>query len=222
MPGSLADELKRLRAASGLSLAKFGALFGVSKGYVWQVETGLRKSISYDFAAKLVSGLSLTPGHFDAILAPGVVAPPPPSLRVVSFTPEADYEGDSDLPFAGKVSCGPPGPGTTCDGTTMAVPAEFDGPGRYILEAEGMSMIDFGITPGTFIVIMPSEGAENGQDVLAQIDGEFTLKRFVVRGRGDKREMLLMGSGDAKPIRIREGEYVRILGVVKHSFRTHK
>ena len=166
----------------------------------------------------------LPPGHpahryYAAEVAAAKLAP---SLRVVSFTPAADIEDDPDLPFAGKVSCGPPGPGTACDGESMGVPREHCGTGRYILQAEGMSMIDFGITPGTFIVVMPCDEASNGQDVLAQVNGEFTLKRFVVRGRGEKRETLLIGSGDAKPIRIREGEDVRILGVVKYSFRPHK
>ncbi len=48
----------------------------------------------------------------------------------------------------------------------------------YLLEASGDSMINAGIEDGDLIVIRSQSTAENGQIVVACIDGETTLKRF--------------------------------------------
>lgn len=129
--------------------------------------------------------------------------------------------GDPQLPLAGPVSCGPPSDG---DQTVMMidVPKEAYGAGRYVLLAEGDSMVDFHITPGTYVVIMPCDSADDQQDVLVQMDGGFTLKRLMIRGKGKKQEVLLMGSDGAQPIRLRDGADAKIIGVVKYSFRRHK
>ena len=201
--------IRAAREAAGLTQAALSKTIGASPGYVSQLETGFRTGVTGETLVRLCAALKVPQDHFGPSLAPGVTIPPPPPGP------------DRKLPFNGDVSCGPPGESSPVL-EWMRVSADAFVEGRYVLRAVGNSMIDFGITPGTFIVVMPCDEAENGQDVLAQVDGEFTLKRFVVRGRGDKREMLLMGSGDAKPIRIREGADVKILGVVKHSFRTHK
>ena len=206
---TLAEEVVRLRKLAGLSQVALAQAMGVNQSFVAGLETGRKVGVSVETLYALCSTLKVPMDHFGPFLAPGVTIPPPPPGP------------DPELPLNGDVSCGPPGESSLVV-ESIRVPVEVFAEGRYVLRAVGRSMIDFGITDGTYVVIMPCEDAENGQDVLAQVDGEFTLKRFVVRGRGAKREMMLMGSGDAMPIRIREGANVSILGVVKHSFRTHK
>ena len=71
-------------------------------------------------------------------------------------------------------------------------------------------------------MLVPCDHSGNGQDVFAQVDGEFTLNRHVTRFRSENRELLLMGSKGVVPIRVREGADATVLDVVTFSFRRHK
>lgn len=48
----------------------------------------------------------------------------------------------------------------------------------YILQVQGDSMIDAGIHTGDFVIVQECEQPKNGDIVVAQMDGEFTLKYF--------------------------------------------
>jgi repressor LexA len=52
------------------------------------------------------------------------------------------------------------------------------GRGNFILKVKGSSMIEAGIYDGDYAIIRPQQTAENGEIVVALIDGEATLKRF--------------------------------------------
>jgi repressor LexA len=63
------------------------------------------------------------------------------------------------------------------------VPESLLGPGeRYALRVRGDSMIEDGIQDGDVILVRRAVQAENGQTVVALVDGEATLKRFHKRG----------------------------------------
>ncbi len=65
----------------------------------------------------------------------------------------------------------------------IEVPASMLGPGeRYALRVRGESMIEDGIQDGDLVLIRRAARAENGQTVVAVVDGEATLKRFFRRG----------------------------------------
>ncbi len=65
----------------------------------------------------------------------------------------------------------------------VEVPASLLGPGeRYALRVLGDSMIEDGIKDGDLIVVRRAREAENGQTVVAVVDGGATLKRFFRRG----------------------------------------
>lgn len=65
----------------------------------------------------------------------------------------------------------------------IEVPASMLGAGqRYALRVRGQSMIEDGIRDGDLILIRRAARAENGQTVVAIVDGEATLKRFYRRG----------------------------------------
>jgi len=49
---------------------------------------------------------------------------------------------------------------------------------NFILKVKGSSMIEAGIYDGDYAIIRPQQTAENGEIVVALIDGEATLKRF--------------------------------------------
>ncbi len=65
----------------------------------------------------------------------------------------------------------------------IEVPASMLGPGeRYALRVRGESMIEDGIQDGDLVLVRRAARAENGQTVVAVVDGEATLKRFFRRG----------------------------------------
>ena len=65
----------------------------------------------------------------------------------------------------------------------IEAPASLLGRGeRYALRVRGDSMIDDGIQDGDLIVVLSTLHAENGQTVVAIVDGGATLKRFYRSG----------------------------------------
>jgi repressor LexA len=48
----------------------------------------------------------------------------------------------------------------------------------YILEVDGDSMIDAHIADGDLVIAERTENAKDGQIVIAEVDGEFTMKYF--------------------------------------------
>ena len=65
----------------------------------------------------------------------------------------------------------------------IEVPESLLGPGeRYALRVRGDSMIEDGIRDGDLILVRRAARAENGQTVVAVVEGEATLKRFFRRG----------------------------------------
>jgi repressor LexA len=54
----------------------------------------------------------------------------------------------------------------------------------YMLEVDGDSMIDAHIEKGDMVLVERASGAKDGQIVIAEVDGEFTMKYF--RKAGNK------------------------------------
>jgi repressor LexA len=67
----------------------------------------------------------------------------------------------------------------------------------YLLRVKGDSMIDDGIFDGDLIAVHRTNVAENGQIVVARIDGEITVKRFK---RDHSRITLIPRNPDYAPI----------------------
>jgi len=53
----------------------------------------------------------------------------------------------------------------------------------YILEVDGDSMIDAHIAKGDFVLAERTNKAKDGQIVIAEVDGEFTMKYFKTDGK---------------------------------------
>ena len=52
------------------------------------------------------------------------------------------------------------------------------GPDTFMLQVRGKSMIENHIDDGDYVVIRKRDSAQNGERVVAVVDGEVTLKRF--------------------------------------------
>ncbi len=86
-----------------------------------------------------------------------------------------------NLPIMGKIAAGTPIAAISEVVNDITVPsAMLSGrAGHYALEVQGDSMIDLGINNGDIVVIREQDTAENGDIVVALVEGhEATLKRF--------------------------------------------
>ncbi len=135
-----------------------------------------------------------------------------PSLEALALDPVAVVE----IPLSGYISAGRPVELNEQD-ERIAVPANMVRRNTYALRVRGHSMIDDNIQDGDIVIIEKRESAENGQSVVAMINGEqVTLKKFYVERDGIR---LQPANPQMEPIYLRNEE-VQILGIVTGVIRT--
>jgi repressor LexA len=102
-------------------------------------------------------------------------------LRSVSPSPANDVR---ELPLLGKIAAGTPIAAIQHERDRLPVPESMLGKGdHYVLEIEGDSMIEAGILNGDLVVIRKGDTANNGEIVVALVEGEeATLKRLRRKG----------------------------------------
>jgi len=91
----------------------------------------------------------------------------------------------TELPVMGRIAAGTPIEAISEVATHVAVPQQMIGTGRshYALEVKGDSMIEAGINDGDIVVIEEGATADNGDIVVALVEGhEATLKRLRRKG----------------------------------------
>lgn len=93
----------------------------------------------------------------------------------------------------------------------------FDPENHFALRVRGESMNGEGIMDRDLIVVRKQEAAENGEVVVALVDGEATVKKY--RRTGPKIE-LIPANPAYQPIVSKENR-VKILGVVVALFRSY-
>lgn len=125
-----------------------------------------------------------------------------------------------ELPLLGRIAAGSPIEAITDGATQVAVPGNMvaGSAKHYALEVKGESMIDAGINSGDIVIIRETSRAENGDIVVAQVDGyEATLKRY--RKSGDM--VMLEAANPAFETRLlREGQ-VEVQGKLVGLIRTY-
>lgn len=85
-------------------------------------------------------------------------------------------------PLVGSIVCGIPNPSEENYEDTYALPTDIFGKGHlFMLHAEGNSMIEAGISPGDLLVLRKQDSADDGEIIVALVDGETTLKRLYHR-----------------------------------------
>ena len=162
---------------------------------------------SLNAVAKLVAQLRRR-GH--------LAAAPPNSKR--SLAPPVRHADGETIPLLGVVAAGRPIEPVE-DAEPVEIPASMGGRGeRYALRVRGDSMVEDGIRDGDLIVVRRARDAENGQTVVAIVDGEATLKRFHRTAR-DRVE--LRPANDAfQPIRV-PADRVEIRGILVGLLRSY-
>src|SRR6056297_1074692 len=82
-----------------------------------------------------------------------------------------------ELPLAGTVAAGKPIEAVQTPDTLEVPPSMVGGGEHFVLRVQGDSMIGDGILDGDYVVVRKQQTADNGQTVVALIDGEATVKR---------------------------------------------
>lgn len=114
------------------------------------------------------------------------------------------------LPLLGKIAAGQPIE-SVLDNETVDMTSLFLTPGHYVLRVQGDSMIDEGIFDGDLIICKHADRADDGQIVVALIDGESaTLKKL---GREKPGWVSLYPANANHQVQTYPSERVRIQGV---------
>ena len=130
---------------------------------------------------------------------------------------EVEREDVVDLPVVGRIAAGTPILAEQNIDDTFPVPARYVGRGtNFMLTVHGQSMIEAGILNGDYILVQQQETANNGDIVVAMVDGmesEATVKAFY-KENGHIR--LQPRNSEMEPIIVDD---CKILGIVKGVFR---
>jgi repressor LexA len=162
------------------------------------------RDIGKEFDIKSPNGVMC---HLKALEKKGHIVRDGNSARAIRLTKRSVARG---LPFKGLIAAGIPTVVEAQD-DRLDIQAMFSMPDTYVLQVRGYSMIDNHIEDGDFVIIRKQELAQNGDRVVAVVDGEYTLKRFF--RRKDQIE-LRPENGTMAPILVDPTRDVRIEGVL--------
>ncbi len=115
-----------------------------------------------------------------------------------------------EIPLLGIITAGQPIERVE-QNERVKVPANMVRKNTYALRVTGHSMVDDNIQDGDIIIVEKREWAENGQSVVALINGEqVTLKKFYIEADGIR---LQPANPEMEAIRLKNEE-VQVLGIV--------
>ena len=123
------------------------------------------------------------------------------------------------IPLLGRVAAGRPIEAIEHRRTLEVPPTLLRGGESFALEVRGDSMIDEGIREGDMVVVRRQQHADNGQIVIAMLDGEATVKKFYWK---DGEVELRPANATMQPIYVNSGQGFQILGVVVGLIRKYE
>jgi repressor LexA len=131
--------------------------------------------------------------------------------RAIELVPQQKPCAAVELPLLGYVAAGQPIEALEV-ADAFAVPESFvRRQNTFVLRVKGTSMINDGIWDGDYIVVEERTTADNGETVVAIINGEATVKKFH-RDKGGKVRLVPANEAMA-PIVVKEKD-VTVRGVV--------
>lgn len=207
------------------------AIFEFIRDYI--LKKGYPPTVREICKALNISSTSTVYNDINALVEGGLLTKNPSKPRAIMLSPELrkdliissdneiTYESDSpdtvNIPIIGDVSAGT---GILAEENIeeyLPLPEQyFSSKDHFILKVRGDSMINAGIFGGDYIIVEKCDRAENGDTVVAMLDGfetEATVKTFY--DEGDKVR-LQPENDEYSPI---YADRVRILGKVKGVFR---
>lgn len=161
---------------------------------------------------KLPDAMEKTTGFTPRVIEGDRSTPPRHAMPVEALAIE--------LPVMGRIAAGVPIEAISEVSHNVAVPGSMlSGSGHhYALEVKGDSMIDAGINDGDVVVIRETSTADNGDIVVALVEGhEATLKRFRRKGSA----IALEAANPAYETRVFRDDQVKVQGRLVGLIRTY-
>ena len=126
--------------------------------------------------------------------------------------------GLTELPLLGLVQAGTPTDVEADSFDTLSLDSYLitDRSKTFLLEVKGDSMIDAHIEEGDIVVASRTEEARDGDIVVAEVDGEFTLKYYKQQ---NGKKWLMPANKNFKPIHPRQS--LRIIAIVRGVVRKY-
>jgi repressor LexA len=131
-----------------------------------------------------------------------------------SVRPQAPGAGYLRVPKQGLVPAGIPKEALEVSEDDWELPVELVGTGElFLLQVRGNSMIDAAIVDGDWVAVRQQPDAENGQTVVAMLDGEATVKTL---RRADGQIWLMPENPAYEPIPAEKAEILgRVVAVLR-------
>jgi len=149
----------------------------------------------------------------------GLIKRIPNVSRGIEILKQETAEDDYEIPLLGLVAAGQPIEAILTH-ETVAAPKNMMGRGRmFALRVRGDSMIDENIQDNDIIIVSSQQTAENGQMVVALIDGNYaTVKKFYREADFIRLEP---ANPQFKPIFIKTPGRLQLQGVVRGLIRSY-
>ena len=149
----------------------------------------------------------------------GLIKRIPNVSRGIELVDQETAYDNYEIPLLGTVAAGQPIEAILTH-DTVAVPRDMIGQGRtFALRVRGDSMIEENIQDGDTIIVAAQKTAQNGQVVVALIDGNYaTVKKFY---REPEFIRLEPANPQFKPIFIKTPERIEIQGIVRGLIRRY-
>lgn len=167
------------------------------------------------------SSVATVAQHIDNLVKKGYLYKRNNEARSIQLVEtDVDTESTHGLPVMGWIAAGEPI--TTLDNPneTLQVPNfMIKSDTSYVLQVKGESMIEDGILDGDYIVVRENRVPQDGDVVVAMIDGDSaTLKHFYKEG---ERIRLEPANSAYEPIYIEKGRSLEVQGVVTGVVRAY-
>jgi repressor LexA len=157
-----------------------------------------------------LSSLATVHKHLSNLEAKGLIKRKWNFSRAIELVPQ-HKSAATELPLLGYVAAGQPIEALET-AETFCVPEEFvRRRNTFALRVKGNSMIEDGIWDGDYIIVEQRPSADNGETVVALINGEATVKKFHHEKGG--RVRLMPANASMAPIIVKEKD-LTIRGVV--------
>ena len=126
-----------------------------------------------------LSSSSTVQCHLRTLEKKGLIKRDPTKPRALTSESDSIARDVVTVPLVGKVAAGSPITAAENIEDELALPASLvRQSGSFMLRVQGESMIDAAILDGDLILVNPQKIANNGEIVVAMIDGEATVKSF--------------------------------------------
>jgi repressor LexA len=154
-----------------------------------------------------LSSSSTIHAHLKALEKRGLISRDPTKPRAMRSDMSGSIKDAMVVPIVGKVAAGVPITAQENLEGEFVLPSAFvpKASEAFMLRVQGDSMVEAAILDGDLILVRPQRTADNGEVVVAMLEGEATVKRFYrengrIRLQPENREMAPIYASDVEII----------------------